>query len=185
MANEFIKQNEKIKLQVLSYYQIAGGILGIGLIIRLIAETETVTGPLLLIFATGIGLYSFSIFCGRQLLTGKIKRGLKLSTVNQILQILQFALLGFAFQYVSGIMLTVGIDLTTGFNFKFNLNLSMLTITINREKELLKVGVNIIAIFLVFFIDRLEDKIEQDRKIFEASVTEPADPITDALTPRN
>jgi len=185
MANEFIKQNEKTKLQILSYYQMAGGILGIGLVIWLIAKTEVITGLLLLIFAVDIGLFSFSIFCGQQLLTGKIKRGLILSTINQILQILQFAILGFAFKYVAGFMLSVGIDLTTTFRFTFNFEFSALTITINRDEDLLKVGINIIAIFLVFFIDRLEDKIEQDRKVFEASVTQPADHITGALTSTN
>jgi len=180
--NEYIKQNEKTKLQVLSYYQIAGGITGIGLVIWLIAKTEVITGLVLLVFATGTGFYSFSIFCGQQLLKGNIEKGLKLSTINQILQIIQFAVLGFAFKFIAGIMLSVGIDLTTSFNFTFNFSFPAFEVTINRDKDLLKVGFNILAIYLVFFIGRLEDKIEQERELFEASCKETADRVAGTST---
>jgi hypothetical protein len=106
MIPTYIKDIEKIKLQALSYYQIVGGIIGIGLVILSFAQANRITGLVVVIFAFAIGLFSFSIFCGQQLLKGNIKKGLKLSTINQILQIIHFTILGFRFNYIAGIMLT-------------------------------------------------------------------------------
>lgn len=167
--NEFIKQNEKTKLKGLAYYQIAGGVIGIGLTIWLTAQIAIFTGLLLLILILAIGLFLFSIFCGQQLLKGNIVKGLKLSSFNQILQTMNFAIAGFAYKFIAGIMLTVGINYTSNFNFEFNFSLPTFQFNINQDNELLTFGFNIIALGLVFFIDNLKKKIETDKQLFEIS----------------
>jgi hypothetical protein len=159
----------KNKIKGLALYQIVGGIIGIGLTIWLISKTVTITGLLILIFILATGLYSFSIYCGQQLLKGKIKYGLKLSTINQSLQVINFALLGFGFKFVAGLILSIGIDYTNDFNFTFNFSLSEFQFNINSERELVTVGFNIVAIYLVYFIDKLQQEIENRETLFNAS----------------
>ena len=159
----------KSKIKGLAIYQIAGGIIGIGLTIWLIAQTVTITGLVILIFILASGLYSFSIYCGRQLLKGKIKSGLKLSTINQALQLINFAILGFAFKFVAGLILSIGIDYTNDFNITFNFSLSEFQFNINSDKELVTVGFNLVAIYLVYLIDKIHQEIENSETLFKAS----------------
>ena len=105
----FLSKQSRIKLKVLAWYQIVGGITGLLLTIWLIAQTGQINGLILLVLLFATGLYSFSIYCGRLLMTDKYLTGFKLSLVNQAIQILQFAMLGYAFWYASGLMFTLGI----------------------------------------------------------------------------
>lgn len=159
----------KSKIKGLAIYQIAGGIIGIGLTIWLIAQTVTITGLAILIFILAAGLYSFSIYCGQQLLIGKIKSGLKLSTINQALQVINFAVLGFAFKFVAGLIMSIGIDYTNDLNLTFNFSLSEFQFNINSDKELVTVGFNIAAIYLIYLIDKLQQEIEKRETLFKAS----------------
>lgn len=164
-----LNKDIKSKIKGLAIYQIAGGIIGIGLTIWLIAQTVTITGLVILIFILAAGLYSLSIYCGQQLLKGKIKSGLKLSTINQALQVINFAVLGFAFKFVAGLILSIGIDYTNDFNFTFNFSLSEFQFNINSDKELVTVGFNVVAIYLVYLIDKLQQEIENRETLFMAS----------------
>ena len=159
----------KSKIKWLAIYQIVGGIIGIGLTIWLIAQTVTITGLVILFFILAAGLYSFSIYCGKQLLKGKIKSGLKLSIINQALQVINFAVLGYAFNFVAGLILSIGINYTNDFKITFNFSLSEFQFNINSDKELVTVGFNIVAIYLVYLIDRLQQDIENRETLFKAS----------------
>src|SRR4051794_7907039 len=104
-------KNKGTKLKVLGYYQIVGGIAGLAITIYLIAQTATITGLILLLYLIALGLYSFSIYCGTQVLKSK-KHSLNISLINQYLQLISFAILGYGFKYISGLLLSVGVDLT-------------------------------------------------------------------------
>ena len=159
----------KSKIKGLAIYQIVGGIIGIGLTIWLVAQTVTITGLVILIFILAAGLYSFSIYCGKLLLNGKIESGLKLSIINQAMQILNFAVLGYAFKFVAGLILSFGVDYTNTFDLTFNFSLSEFQFNINKDKELVTVGFNIVAIYLVYLIDKLQQEIENRETLFKAS----------------
>lgn len=161
--------NIKSKIKGLAIYQIAGGIIGIGLTIWLMAQTVTITGLVILMFILAAGLYSFSIYCGQQLLKGKIKSGLKLSTINQALQVINFAVWGFAFKFIAGLILSIGIDYTNDLKFTFNFSLSEFQFFINSNKGLVNVGINLVAIYLVYLIDKLQQEIENRENLFKAS----------------
>ncbi len=158
--NLLLPNKIKTKLEQLAYYQIAGGTIGFIMVIWLIAQTTTITGLIILIFIFAGGLYSFSIYCGRLLLKGDYNLGLKLSTINQALQIFSFALFGFAFKFIAGLCIGVGIDYTDDFNIKFSFSLSDFQISINQDKELITLGFNIVAVFLIQYILRIKDEIE-------------------------
>ena len=150
-----------IKLRAFGIYQIAGGIIGLGLTVWLLTKLTEVLGFALILVLIALGLYAHSIYCGVLLLRNKIS-GLRHSTINQFLQLLNFAIMGYAFQYVSGVFLSIGIDMTNSFFIKFNLGVSSWAININSGGEDLIVNFNFIALFLILFIDRLKKKINAE-----------------------
>lgn len=160
----------KIKLKRLANYQIAGGIIGIIWTIWLIPQTVTISGLILLIYLLAVGLYLFSIYCGRLLLKGEYELGLKLSTINQSLQIFSFALMGFAFKFVAGLYLGVGIDYTNDFKFDIKFSFSAFQININTDEELITLDFNFVAIFLVQYIMRIKEEIEEHKLLQESSM---------------
>jgi hypothetical protein len=156
---EFINKDQ-LKLKLIAWYEIAGGFLGLCLVIWLIATTGTITGITLLIFALAIGLYSFSIFCGIQLFKNPLKLGLTISIINQILQIINFSIFGLGYKYIAGILITFGIDYTSALKSTMNFSVSTFQIIINQEKEVFTVGINIVAAFLAYSLDKLKNKTE-------------------------
>lgn len=172
----------KTQLKQLAYYQNAGGIIGLIMVIWLIAQTTTITGLIILIFILAGGLYSFSIYCGRLLLKGDYDLGLKLSTINQALQIFSFALFGFAFRFVAGLYIGIGIDYTNDFNIKFLFSLSDFQISINRDKELITLGFNFLAIFLIQYIMRIKDGIADFKLLHSPQINNDILPIGQDIT---
>lgn len=156
----YLTKKTKDKVKGLGYYQIIGGVIGIISTIGLIAQVGTIKWLVVLLFLLAAGLYSFSIYCGQQLLKGRLKTALKLSTINQALQSINFAILGFAFKFIAGVTLLIGIDYTNDFNITFHFSLSQFQLNINNEKVLLTVGFNLVAVYLIYFIDKLQQKIE-------------------------
>lgn len=88
-------------------------------------------------------------------------KGLKLSKLNQLLQLISFWGFGYAFQYLSGIYFLIGVDLTESFSFNFNTGISSSwKIGINSSDPTLLLNVNLVAIFLVVFIDKAQQKLK-------------------------
>lgn len=145
------------KIKGLAIYQIAAGIIGNILTIALIARQAAVPGIFLLLFLIALGLYSYSIYCGILLLKYQVK-GLNHSSLNQYLQLINFSIFGYAFQYIAGIYLSAGVDLTNSINLKMNLGLSAWQMSINRDKDIVLINLNFVALFLVIFIDNLKMK---------------------------
>ena len=146
------------QLKVLSYYQIAGGIIGLGLTTWLIITLISFQWLLLLLFLIALLLYAFSIYCGVILLRN-IETGLRFSKINQLLQVIHITALGYAFQYVSGICLSVGFDLTAELNFTFNFDISAWQIKINSDDPTVVISLNLVALFLIMFIDKAINRI--------------------------
>jgi len=148
-----------MKLKYLAFYQIAGGVLGIGVVIWSLIQAASISGLTSLLLILALVFYSFSFYCGQQLLKGEVKRALKLSFFNQVIQMFIFSIAGFSFKYVSGLMLSVGIDWTHDFKLTLNFALSSFQFNFGLDKEALEVSINLIAIILLFFIDRLQKQI--------------------------
>ena len=161
MANK-ISSEISIQLKALGIYQIAGGIMGFGLIIWLITLQSYWSGFLLFLYLIASALYAFSIFCGVLLLKNK-ETGLNYSLINQYVQLISFSMAGFAFQYVSGFFVSAGIDLTHSLLFKFHLGVSSWRININSDNEVILVNFNFIALLVIIYIDKLKKKIEEHK----------------------
>ena len=108
----------KLYFRLLSFYQIIGGFLGIILIVWALislSQVQTKGNMFILIGAAFLPmlLYIFSVLCGIVLLKNKNK-GINLSLINQLLQVVNISNYGFGFKYISGFYMTGGIDLING-----------------------------------------------------------------------
>jgi hypothetical protein len=148
------------KLNALSIYQIIGGLIGLGSIAYLIATTDPLPILLLPILSFAVVLYGYSIYCGI-VLSKRSLPGLKYSKINQLLQVVHFTLFGYSFQYVSGVHFSPGLDLTKFLNFKLNLSLSTWQININTGEPDMLISLNVVALFLIVFIDKAMDQLKE------------------------
>jgi hypothetical protein len=155
----FISDKFSKKIKFVAYYQIIGG--AIGLLLTLWVMVNSEGGGLLLLLGT-LGLYTFSMYCGKMLLDGKVKDGLRFSTIIQVIQTINFALLGYAFKFIAGLNLTVGINYTTDLKFIYNISLSQFMININSQKDLVVVGINLIALSMIFIIGNLMIEYQEE-----------------------
>jgi hypothetical protein len=159
MTNKII-ETEKTKLKLLGYYQIIGAVLGFLIILYTILTAQEISISLLLIILPVVCLYIFSAFCGHQLLFGSINLGLKLSTINQLLQAIHFSLFGLTYKYVSGLILAIGLDYTTDPDLLFNFALTTFDLTFTSNSDSIIVGVNLIAVYAIYLIDKLKQNID-------------------------
>ena len=157
-------KNIKPRIRGLGIYQIAGGIIGIGVTFWYLLNLNSTPGflmMLLILFA--FGLYAYSIYCGALLLKNA-RKGLIHSRVNQLLQVASFAMFGYAFQYVSGVYFFIGIDFTESILFKFNMGLSTWQIYISTGNPDLAINLNVVALLLISVIEKLLKSVKQAEK---------------------
>lgn len=117
----------------------------------LMLQTGAINGAILLIFFVGLGLFSYSIYSGKRLLTDTEKgTGIILSIINQILQLFQWSMLGYGLSYSSGAEIAFGLQEQT---FKFNLSaiVSTFKMSINSDNEF-SIKINLIAVLLIFVL---------------------------------
>lgn len=174
----FLSKKSKLKLQVFGWYQIIGGIFGVLLTFYLLAHTEQITGLVIILYLIAFGLYSFSIYCGRLLLTDSHLKGLNLSIINQAFQIINFILFGYGFMYVSGMMILAGVKAEDGFKIAFNFSLtSTWHLYFASEDKSMELGINFLAIYLVYFTDKLRTTIKSEKIAYDEAAIADANPI--------
>jgi hypothetical protein len=166
--SSFLSKKSKIKLKILAWYQIIGGIMGLLITFWLLAHTEQINGLILIIFLIAFGLYGFSTYSGYMLFKYKYLFGLKLSVINQALQILGFAMFGYAFLYVSGMFLFTEMKIEDGFKLGLRYYFgSQWQISFASEDKPFFLGVNWVPIFFIYFISKLRETIEREKTIFD------------------
>ncbi|WP_276495943.1 hypothetical protein [Pontibacter litorisediminis] len=150
--------SSKNQIKALAIYQIMGGLLGIALTIWVMFGGGVTVTQQVLRFGIFAGLlYVFSILCGRMLLRSPV-RGLRLSLVNQVLQVVYFSIGSYGFQYVSGLRVGVGLDMVGGWVFKFRMALSSFHFSAGSDLGQKFIGLNLVALFLIFWIERLLER---------------------------
>lgn len=153
-----VNKSSQLKLKAFGIYQIFGGVIGLILTVWVISKLVTIPTILLLLLLVPTTLYTYSIFCGILLLKKNIS-GLTHSLANQFLQLVNFSILGLSLQYVSGVFLSIGFDLTNSLLITFNLGFSSWQLTINDDIEPFTVNFNFIALVLIIFSRKLKKKI--------------------------
>ena len=149
------------KLRSLGAYQIFGGSIGCLLVIWAILNNQTIDLSFF-IYGFMVLFFAFSIYCG--ILCFKIKIiAVKLSLINQVLQVIGVAMLGFTFKYAAGVYVTAGINLSEVFNFTFSAGFSRFDFAFNTDHHRLEVDLNFVALPLIIFIERLKNHIKQEQ----------------------
>jgi len=148
-----------IYYKILAVYQIIGGGLGI-ILTAYFFSSMALNNTLFILVGLAISMYVYSVVCGI-LIFNKKDNNLIYSTINQYLQLINFSLMGYSFRYVAGGFLNVGIDFTKTLIFKFEAGLSTWHFGFNTDSNTLEININIVAILLISFIDRIKKKVNQ------------------------
>lgn len=165
---KLISRETDSDLTKLGFYQIAGGILGIIFMLIAIYSNPVLSGIAVLIYLLILLFFGYSILCGFFCVKAR-KNALLLSLANQILQILGFAMMGFAFKYVAGVYFSIGLDLTEGTNLSFGAGVSKFAFNFNNEEGRLELDINIIALALIYWIDNLMKRIKEESTLRQVS----------------
>ena len=80
------------------------------------------------------------------------KRGLILSIINQVLQVVYFSVGAYGFQYVAGLRVGIGVDMIAGWILKFRLALSSFHFSLGTDLGQKFIGINLVALFLIFWL---------------------------------
>ncbi|MBP6620553.1 MAG: hypothetical protein KA188_09910 [Leadbetterella sp.] len=160
MAKQLI-QSTHTRIKRLAYYQIAGGILGVLVLIFALFQMETLDLQVIGVFTMASVFFSFSIYCGLLLTKPNHLLGLRLSKINQLVQVFSFNLFGLALKYISGICLGFFLKDNSEFFIGFNFSLSTFEILLKSSPEEISVGVNLLAVYLIYHIISIESDLEQ------------------------
>lgn len=133
----------------------------------ILIQTDQIHGSLYIIFLTVLVLYCFSIYSGWLLFRDKLIFGLKLSIINQCLQIIGLTFVRFTYIYVAGMELFITVNTSNGFNLGLKYYLgSEATISFYTEEKPFFLGINLVALILVGIITKLRDTIKQEKAAF-------------------
>jgi hypothetical protein len=165
---KLISKETESDLTKLGLYQIIGGAIGILIIFWSIYKSLPLEGLIILIYFFFLLFFSYSVFCGILCLKAK-KNALVHSLLNQIFQLFGFAIMGFAFKYVAGFYFTIGLDLTNSIHFDFGIGISKIEFNFNNEKDRLEIDFNLVAIWLIYWIDKLMKKVKEEAAIRQAN----------------
>jgi hypothetical protein len=150
-----LKKNftSKYILWVLGCYQTLAGIFGYYLVFQ--QPFMYIFGNFLF-FSIIIGLFSFSIISGLYLFQGQKEKGIHMSLINQILQLVQFKILGFGVFFVAGSYIGVGFTDTPELHFLYNGSLfqSSCFIDFKTNDSEISIVLNLVALSLVVFLSR-------------------------------
>ncbi len=161
---------ETIKNQItyLGYYQIIGGAVGLVLILWLMFNILSIgLGSLFLpIYLLLLLPFLLSIYAGYQCIRLK-NNALKWSLFNQILQLLQLGFGTLTFEYYAGVYLGIGFDFTNDLLLRYSFGLSAVNFSINPGSPQDYMMVNLVALFLIIFITKLEIKVAENESVLQ------------------
>jgi uncharacterized membrane protein YidH (DUF202 family) len=165
---KLISKESESDLIKIGLYQVVGGAIGILIILWGMYKNFSLPDFSILIYLFILLFFSYSIFCGALCLKER-QNALQYSLINQVLQIFGFAIMGFAFKYVAGVYLTINIEMDTSLGIMFGVGISKFQFNFNAENNIFEIDVNLVAIFLIYWIDKLIRRIKEEVAIREAS----------------
>lgn len=155
-------KNTNTTLLILGYYQILGGIIGIGVISRFLIRMNAINGPFLFIFLLSIFLFGFSIQSGSLLLQNdKLKRGLLFSIINHSLQLFSIGFGNYKYGFYSGVKGIVGFDFTDKFELDFEFAFSSIDMGLNMGGDELFFNVNIVSLILLSLLISIYNELKK------------------------
>ena len=160
----------KSDISKIGWYQIIGGGLGILIILYSLITLDQIAGLTIIIYAFMFVFFGYSVTCGTLCLKSH-KNALRHSLINQLLQLVSLTIFGFAFSFVAGVYLSLGLDFSKSIEITFEFGISKFDFNINREHERTAVGLNLVALGLIYWINKLIKNSQAKRQnIIIASV---------------
>ena len=157
-------KSTNVTLKIIGWMQIIGGIAGLGVVAYLMLQTGQINGALLLIFLTGIALFSYSIYAGKRLLTDFDKlKGILLSLINQAIQVFQWTLFGYGLSYSTGAEIALGIQENT-FKASASIIMSTFKMSLNSDDPF-RIKVNILAVVVIAVLLDIEKELQREEEI--------------------
>lgn len=150
MNDEPIKAINK-EVNFLAGYQIVGGLIGVVLITYMMAPLEEINFYYISIMTFGLLLYVFSFLCGLFVFLRK-SFSLKISLINQALQVIGFSLFGYGFEFVAGASFDIFFDYNDGLDITTSLGFCNWHLLLNNDTGVIQVSINIVAIAMIIFI---------------------------------
>ena len=135
------------QIKYFAYYELASGILTTGAVVYVLAQVESLSGLVLLLYLSFLALSTFTTYCGYLTIRQPYK-GLQLSRFSLLTQFLSFAAGGYSFRYFAGPFLALGIDLTDDLSFKAQAALGEVNFKFNSSSDALLLSINVIAMLL-------------------------------------
>lgn len=167
MKNLISKQTE-FNLLKLGLYQIVGGVVGIAISLWLILKSQLFSGPAIVLYTVILIFYVYSIFCGTLCVKAK-ENALVHSLINQMLQLIAFTIFGFTFSFAAGIYIRVGVEMANSIGFDFDLGISAFSFSLIDASDSFLIDINLIALCLIFWIDKLRMKVKEEIKFRQMS----------------
>ena len=162
-----LNKDQKTILNNIGYYQIIGGVTGIGFTIYQLLQTNTVNQTIAILYLFCLAVSALSVYSGQLLVKGKHNKGLQFSLLSQVLQIFNFTLSGITLKFVAGIMLSLGISYTETFKVISGFSLAENTLNFDASDNSVILSINIVALFLVYLIDKVQNDIEDKEILLE------------------
>jgi hypothetical protein len=169
----FLNWKSKLMLRIIAWYQIAGGLAGIGLMLIVVLILIR-TAPLSLatfIMLVAVALHGFSVYCGVLLLKNKYRKGLNLSVINQALQLVSVAIGGYGYKYIAGVAFLAGFNKANSpkVYISFSWRPSW-QISISAGGNHVDIAINIIALLLLVFMIYLRGSINKQKLLHERHI---------------
>jgi hypothetical protein len=146
------KRISKLCIGLLGIYQIAGGLFGLQAVFK-----QSITFILIHLFSYTIviGFFVFSICSGIYLIRNKdLAKGIKLSFINQIIQLIQFEIVGNGLYFVAGSYIALKFTFLPNFSLQLDYSLfrsySFISFLVN--SSIIYVSINIISVILIIFL---------------------------------
>lgn len=160
--------NTAMTIKIIGFYQIIGGIIGLGLTGKLLLNSGVLFGQFLLFYLIAIFLFGYSIQSGNLILRkNKLKKGLIYSIILQGLQLVTIAFNGNKYEFFSGARGTLGIAFSQGLNLKIQAKTDIIgsgfNLAINTSDKDCFMCINIIAIVILSLLINIYRKLRNPK----------------------
>lgn len=161
-------------MQALAWHQIIGGAIGLKKVFDELWNGGYHSTGSIFLCLIALGLYTFTLYAGRLLLSDRYENGLALTFINQCFQVISITVFGCTFMYYSGVIFKLygyywheggSYSKSAGFDFKY---LSDYRFAFGSGSSELALGINFVGLYLTYFSYRLYKQVRMERQYIES-----------------
>lgn len=145
-------------LKSIAIYQILGGLIGF-FILSTIDFSILNTNKVIVIFIMFV-LFSLCVLSGYLLLSRKLQKGINLSIILNLFQIISFGILGYTYKFISGICLGMNFDLTDDVLFRLSFDVTNFQVNFWGGSKVTFVGINFIPLIVLHFLFKIKESLK-------------------------